>query len=267
MKIFLILTAGLLTALTPICLLFAQESEHESGAHLVLDGSLIHLETTLEDHGNLNVRFYGFGPVADEFRREIIEDSRTLNQLITGTMPTQHRRSLGVTVDRKILVNYVDGKGILMFYNVGIPVAQQADILSPPQESESSENPWDKARNEIRNRPLGYIKTRTVFTTYPQFLKEGLGARIDELKTSLTEALAYAGNFRNLESSDTITIYVFGPVVSGQRSILAARVSMSNAKSVGRLPIDKIQITQYFESTSSSGVSGDLYQSQGVRGR
>ena len=63
----------------------------------------------------------------------------------------------------------------------------------------------------------------------------------------MTMVLSHVGNFRILDPDNTITIYVYGPAVGDQRSVLAWRVTMSDAKSDGQVPTDKIEMKQYFQ--------------------
>ncbi len=231
------------------------------------------------DQKRVPIEFVAFGGVEKAKQRSICEDSAVLQYIIGNEMPNEsfgpafsnrqsvNGQSLGITVKRvssMFGVNglggrgiYVDGQGLVLMFQSPLPMAAEAGALDQePKKSKPDEaSEWEKAKaaltQSMQSMQNNAFREYTVMQrpTPPAYNEEYVSA----LDSAVKKALAQAGNFRDLDKNDSITVYFYGPSKnSGERSVMAWRVSVADAKGDKSIPESKIESHQYVEPSSGN---------------
>ena len=207
-----------------------------------------------------SIKFLTFGPFEKKRREQISEDAAVLEHLIAKSLPTYNRQSLGVLVSQGFRSSdalYISGKGLILIYNVNLPVSEGD---SDDRESKAADTPtaWETARQEMQNRMVGGMGAASVNEARgSQFNAEGIKMLDDAVKLGL----AQAGNFRGLESDESITIYVFGqPLVrgNGHKTVRAWSVNIADAGDDKTIANTHIKTTDYQEEMTRMGMAGSI---------
>lgn len=98
---------------------------------------------------------------------------------------------------------YIEGYGVVFLLNAGIPLVAPPARVEQPKENSATDSSWDAARREVYGNP-GAGKAP------PPPAPEYDSTKVENLKTSLLNALKSASNIRNLRSEDYVTVCVFG---------------------------------------------------------
>ncbi len=220
-----------------------------------------------------NVKFFAFADLPDtSTRATIVEDTAILNHLISKALPPEGDRSfLGVSVAQqygKQEAMYIGGNGLILVYHVGFPVApsvEQPSSLAADETKLSSE--WERAKSQLQ--------TESRLTRYGKLSRKNMGnlvvsdsmrydkEKVGQLDDAIRSALSQAGNFRDIRPPQSITVYAYGPSLTGTsgrvvRSVMAWRVNMSDFDSSKSVPRSKIQSVRYVESGSKGLLPGSI---------
>lgn len=212
-------------------------------------------------------RFVCFGGIDSERRESIVADTMVLNHLLAEGLPQQPSRyAMGVSIapagsDAAL---YIDGAGLILVYNVAFPVAPLAkDEADKEPEQKETVSEWDRAKKELESGkamfwqrqsgglvadPTGGLGAQAYVSRAGVNLVSFDPEQADKLDERVSQALQQAGNFRALDSSDSITVYVYGPSrEASERTVFAWRVHVSDAGDDKLIPDSKIERKQYRE--------------------
>ena len=218
------------------------------------------------------VRYFGFGPLDNKRRDELNEDVSVLNHLVMRSLPTiGTKKTMGVTVRYVYGKNealFVEGKGLILNYHVGFPVAQDSDSKGNRRGNDKKESvdEWEQARTELKaNRgSVLIVGSRGKKIRKAYYNKE----RVDELDQMMKKLLRHVSKIRNMKSTDSVTVYVRGPGSKpGHSSVMAWRINLSDVTRGSSVDSSRIKTTQYHESGSSSQSvnSGFYYEVESPR--
>ena len=212
-----------------------------------------------------SLKLFGFGPVSDSKLKQLREDVAIFNRLVLKSLPTStSRNTMGVTVTRNYGKNdvfCVEGRGLIFVYHVGFPVAKSEDKQNPEPTPGSATGDWEKAREELRASKSGRsgLISRA---QYSDFRKANYDQdQVDSLDRVIKKALSNAGKIRNMVSSESVTVYVYGSAVrDGKTTVMAWKANASDADSNGKVAENRIQSVQYLESQSKREMFFGTYQ-------
>ena len=215
----------------------------------------------------LNVAYFGFGALDEKKQKELQEDCNVLNHLVRRSLSTTStRNTMGVTVTRQFGTNkamLVEGRGLILTYYIGFPVAPGSK--SEASESNNGKNEkvdeWEQAKKEMKSDGVVLRATNKVdyVGTFPKYERD----RVKKLDEVVKKALSHAGKIRNLDSKESITIYVRGPGAdpASGASVMAWKVNMSDVSSGQSVESGKIKTVQYHEKRQTNvNVYGYQYQ-------
>ncbi|MGI9515910.1 MAG: hypothetical protein ACR2NP_02590 [Pirellulaceae bacterium] len=241
--------------------LAAQEDAGDFGGYLTAMTNARLTNST----GDLGLKIFSFGPMEQATRDEIQEDANILNHLIRMNAPTRQDTVMGVSVTQAMGENsaiYIQGTGMVFVYHVGYPVAQTDEEAAESDETDEPKSTWDRAREAIRTTDqsgFGLVVNRQPDAPALAYSAE----RVDALEKVMATALREAGNFRNLEPGNSITVYVYGPMMlkeSGpMRSVMAWRVSLKEGPEGSVQPRDLAKM-QFMEAFNGNVGQFGLYQ-------
>ena len=215
--------------------------------------------------GKLKVRIFNFEPMDPARTIEIHEDANVLNHLIRMPSTTLNENVLGVSVPQAASQNtaiYIQGTGLIFAYHVGFPVAQTDEEAAESDESGEPKSSWDRAREAVRTADqggFGLVVNRQPDSPAIKYDAD----RVDALDQIVASALREAGNFRNLESGNSITVYVYGPVMLSEsgatRSVIAYKVQLVTGAH-GKLYPQDLKRSQFVEEASNDVSQFSFYQ-------
>ncbi len=172
----------------------------------------------LRGGGSPNVLVMSGGPedaaAVDALSEDLAVMSRILREKALGGGETKGPWGLGVPFgDRGPEAMYLEGFGALFLLNVDFPLVQPEEGVRTKSASVEDET-WERARQDLR----GVRESRVELELRDLFGEDGVeyrAARVQELRTALTEALRHARNIQRLKDGDTIAVAVFGPAPRG----------------------------------------------------
>ncbi len=215
----------------------------------------------------LSVKHFGFGAMDEKKQEQLDEDCSVMNHLIKRTLPTAStKNTMGVTVTHSYGRNealYVDGRGLILNYHVGFPVAPNKDDDQKTAKDLTADkvDEWEKARTEMKSGNVvvdSNVKVKYIgFNANYVYDKK----RIAKLDGVIKKALSHVGKIRNLKSSDSVTVYVRG--LGG--SVMAWKVNMADVRSDRPVSADRIKSVQYRERIANRGTTSGYFYEVGPR--
>ena len=215
--------------------------------------------------GNASVRFVVFGGIDDARRQSISEDTAVLHHMLTKALPQHNRTALGVNVhsQREPHAWYIEDRGLVLFYAAGRPVAPSSHDQAEAREEPREQTAWEQAKQEMQGQNARMTFQGVVSRYAANYGANGVnmypspagGMEYEanfaaELDKVVTSALQQVGNFRDLESKDSVTVFVYGPSPqpeTGGRSVYAWRVQLADAQDGQPISDKAIERRQYLE--------------------
>ena len=204
------------------------------------------------------VRFLRFEPPTAFVKKSISEDASVLSYMISkGMNLVSQRNALGVAVPQyhgKSEAIYSDS-GLTLIYHVPFLLIDEEVKKEATTKKELS--PWQKAKLEMaaKNRPANPNRVQSnwnVNFARPSFDKD----LVDSLKKQIHQALENAGNFKDLQSDDSITVFLNGSSFKpGHRAILGWKVNMSEFANGKIKSPDSIKTVEYSEASDTRPAS------------
>lgn len=108
---------------------------------------------------------------------------------------------------------YVGGHGAIFLIEVDYPLAPApAGIARKPQKGSDPDDPWEKARREVRGEPdADREEVEPGFPVHTPEARPYDKARVEALRERLVEVLHQARNLKCLGTTESVTLVVTGP--------------------------------------------------------
>jgi hypothetical protein len=181
-----------------------------------------------------------------------------MNHLISKKLPLKNRQSaLGVSYLQFYGTNGItyNDQGLTFAYHVPV-------VLIPGEDANanvSDDNPksaWDAAKDEIK-RPAGYRPLVTGVNSYGGNKQSKFDqAYVDGITSQIRTALSNAGNIRNLNDDDWVTVLVYGASNKpGMQAVKGWRIQWKNAKKEGSEVSAALEESSYEEKSNGRTVN------------